>query len=127
MTIKRPQRIFDALAAHPEGLSTPQIAELGGEVITESRQQALTHYGSILRYYERKGLIRRAGLAPGGWQRGPAVIWRLMDAHRMIRALAAELPPEGERFSPAQRQAWVDAAAAIIDLVYGKADGEGSA
>jgi hypothetical protein len=72
---RRARGILDLLAVRPDGLSTPQIAELLGEFARHRRQRALTLCGTELRDLERKGRVQRAGRVPGGWQRGPAVIW----------------------------------------------------
>jgi DNA-binding NarL/FixJ family response regulator len=70
----RAQRILDVLAGHPEGLPTPQIAELSGEH-SRPRQQALTRCGNELRRLEQRGRVRRIGFVPGGWQQGREAIW----------------------------------------------------
>jgi hypothetical protein len=36
----------------------------------------------------------------------------------------AKLPPEGERFTPKQRQRWLDAAKVNLDLIYAEDDEE---
>jgi len=144
----RAQRIYDALACHPGGLSTPGIMELSGES-DGSGQGVLSDYGKILRRHERRGHIRRVGIAGGGSGQFHAVTWQLtpgtrredfgavlppsripagplparqpVDVRAMIGALAAGLPPEGSAFTREQRRAWVEAAAAVMTVAWGPA------
>jgi hypothetical protein len=41
-----------------------------------------------------------------------------MAEHPLIQGLMTKLPPEGERFTPRQRQRWLDTAKAALDLMY---------
>lgn len=87
----RARRALALLAGHPGGLSTPLLAQLGGDP-PGRRGQSLT--GTALRYAEAAGWVRRAGKTPGGHQQGPAVIWDITGAGR--EALAwAEAPRSG--------------------------------
>jgi len=41
-----------------------------------------------------------------------------MAEHPLIKGLIAKLPPEGERFTPKQRQRWLEAAKVNLELIY---------
>jgi hypothetical protein len=43
---------------------------------------------------------------------------RIQDLPSLMQGLVAKLPPEGERFTPRQRELWLDAAKRILDFVY---------
>lgn len=45
-----------------------------------------------------------------------------MAEHPLIQGLMAKLPPEGDRFTPRQRQRWLDTAKAALDLMYAGED-----
>jgi hypothetical protein len=45
-----------------------------------------------------------------------------MAEHSLIRGLVAKLPAEGERFTPKQRQRWLEAAKVNLDLIYATDD-----
>ena len=49
---------------------------------------------------------------------GPPAEAAPMAEHPLIQGLMAKLPPEGERFTPRQRQRWLDTAKAALDLMY---------
>lgn len=87
---------MELLAGHPEGLSTPRLLELLGDVHSDSHVGALTKVGQALRSQKRAGRVRQAGQVPGAWQRGPAVIWQITDVGRAwlaYRKLEAEAAP----------------------------------
>jgi len=66
-----------ALIDHPAGLSTPELTALVAH--PGPHQRALTRCGNRLR--EQEGhRVRRAGVTPGAYQRGPAVVWRITEA-----------------------------------------------
>jgi hypothetical protein len=128
------------LARHPEGLSTPQIANIC-EPDIQSRQQAQTRCGEVLRRYAKAGLVRQAGLIPGGFQRAPAMVWQLAIpvpgqrtpsgayadhpkpcAHRMMEAVLAEMPPTGAKVTEAELAAWYAIFVAVVKAVYGPFD-----
>jgi len=75
MSETRVRRMLDLLAAHPEGLSTPEIAGACCEGI-EPWQQALTYCGKVMRKYERKGRVCRVRNVPGPNGHGSAVLWQ---------------------------------------------------
>jgi DNA-binding PadR family transcriptional regulator len=104
MTDTRPVRILRALAASPDGLTAPGlVAELAEGI--EPRQQALTWYGSILRDYSEKGLTVRAGRTGGGWQRCPAVIYRITDEGLARLAYVDDEPNRKAAFDKALTEA----------------------
>jgi hypothetical protein len=45
-----------------------------------------------------------------------------MAEHPIIQGLMSKLPAEGERFTPKQRQRWLDTAKAALDLMYAGED-----
>jgi hypothetical protein len=45
-----------------------------------------------------------------------------MAEHSLIKGLVAKLPAEGERFTPKQRQRWLEAAKVNLDLIYATDD-----
>jgi len=47
-----------------------------------------------------------------------------MGDHPLIKGLVAKLPAEGQRFTPKQRQRWLDAAKVNLDLIYAVDDEE---
>ncbi len=53
---------------------------------------------------------------------GPLAEAAPMAEHPLIQGLMAKLPPEGERFTPRQRQRWLDTAKAALDLMYAGED-----
>lgn len=75
----RARKIFEALEAHPAGLSAPQLLTMI-DVPAATDQLALTKIGNVLRYQAKKGHLRYAGEVPGAWQRGPASIFALTGA-----------------------------------------------
>jgi hypothetical protein len=143
MNETRVQRILGELARHPEGLSTPQIADIC-EPDIQSRQQAQTRCGEVLRRYAKAGLVRQGGFIPGGHQRAPAVVWQLAIpvpgqrppappsgvyadhpkpcAHRMMEAVLAEMPPPGAKVTEAELTAWYAIFVAVVKAVYGPFD-----
>ena len=63
------QMLLQALASHPGGLTTPQLAEaIGGQ---------LNYCGNAMRRHERLGRAARAGTASG--RRAPVVIWQITE------------------------------------------------
>lgn len=99
MSESRPVRIMRALAAAPQGRPTPAlVAELG----EAAEPRALSWYGSILRSYAKKGHVEEAGRTPGGWQRCPAVIWRLTDKGREMLAYIDAEPNRQAAFEQAR-------------------------
>ncbi|SRR6266567_2420707 len=77
----------------------------------------------------RNRLVRPAGSSlpteqpvepgTGGRKRGGSGAETVsMAEHSLIKGLIAKLPPEGERFTPAQRQRWLNAAKVNLDLIY---------
>jgi hypothetical protein len=50
-----------------------------------------------------------------------------MAEHPLIKGLIAKLPAEGERFTPRQRQRWLDAAKVNLELIYAGDDDEDDA
>jgi hypothetical protein len=69
--------LLQALACHPEGLTTPQLAKAIGEP-ARPWQRALKLCGTGMRLHERLGRAERAGTAPA--KRGRAVAWRITPA-----------------------------------------------
>jgi hypothetical protein len=47
-----------------------------------------------------------------------------MGDHPLIKGLVAKLPAEGQRFTPRQRQRWLDAAKVNLELIYAADDEE---
>lgn len=45
-----------------------------------------------------------------------------MGEHELIRGLVAQLPPEGQRFTPRQRRRWLEAAKLNLELIYAADD-----
>lgn len=45
-----------------------------------------------------------------------------MGEHELIRGLVAQLPPEGQRFTPKQRRRWLEAAKLNLELIYAADD-----
>ena len=91
MTETRPTRILRALAAAPDGLSTPAIVEALAEGI-KPNQKALSWYGSILRSQVKQGNAEKAGTVAGHWQKGPAIIWRITGKGRELLAYIEDGP-----------------------------------
>jgi hypothetical protein len=50
-----------------------------------------------------------------------------MAEHPLIKGLIAKLPAEGERFTPKQRQRWLDAAKVNLELIYAADDDDPAA
>lgn len=73
----RTRTLLQALARHPEGMTTPQLAQAIGEASLPWRR-ALNKAGIAMREHERLGRAVRAGTVPG--QRGHAVIWQITPA-----------------------------------------------
>ena len=71
----RTRMLLQALARHPEGMTTPQLAQVIGEA-SLPWQRALNKAGIAMRQHERLGRAVRAGTVTG--RRGHAVVvWRL--------------------------------------------------
>lgn len=87
-----------ALHAHPEGLSTPELAGMFAADV-RPHQRALTICGTVMRDREQRGHVCRAGTKPGAWQRGPAIIWRItsLGAAELIPGLVTDLRAAGNR------------------------------
>jgi hypothetical protein len=47
-----------------------------------------------------------------------------MGEHELIRGLVAQLPPQGQRFTPKQRRRWLEAAKLNLELIYADDDEE---
>jgi len=47
-----------------------------------------------------------------------------MGDHELIRGLVAQLPPQGQRFTPKQRRRWLEAAKLNLELIYAEDDEE---
>lgn len=47
-----------------------------------------------------------------------------MGEHELIRGLVAQLPPQGQRFTPKQRRRWLEAAKLNLELIYAEDDEE---
>ena len=75
--VGRRRTLLQALACHPEGMTTPQLARAIGEGWLPWRR-ALNKAGIAMREHERLGRAARAGTVPG--QRGHAVIWQITPA-----------------------------------------------
>ncbi len=90
-------RIAAILAEAPEGCSTPELARQVCAHLAD-RQIALTTCGGELRRMERRGIVRRVGTTPGGWQRGMAVIWAILPPDERARIASAPvrqgIPPD---------------------------------
>src|SRR5262249_28874469 len=86
----RTRTLLQALARHPEGMTTPQLAQAIGEGWLPWRR-ALNKAGIAMREHERLGRAARAGTVPG--QRGHAVIWQITPvlATSLFGDLAARL------------------------------------
>lgn len=103
MTESRPVRIMRALAAAPNGLSTPAIvAELAEGV--EPKQRALCWYGGILRNHVKMGHVEQVGKTPGGWQRRPAIVWAITEGGRELLAYIDDAPARDAAYQVAQVQ-----------------------
>lgn len=100
-----------ALAAGPDGLSTPAVSAASGER-AQPRQQALTRTGTVLRKLERQGLAERCGVIaePGTYHNIRSVRWRITPAGRQALAVPPPaVPPPARRAPPSWDQ--MDAAA----------------
>ena len=73
----RTRTLLQALACHPEGMTTPQLAQAIGEA-SLPWQRALNKAGIAMREHERLGRAERAGIVPG--RRGHAMRWRITPA-----------------------------------------------
>ena len=61
---RRTRTLLQALACHPEGMTTPQLAQAIGEA-SLPWQRALNKAGIAMREHERLGRAERAGIVPG--------------------------------------------------------------
>jgi len=77
----RSAKILRVLAAYRRPLSTPELVAALAENIPDNTK-ALTLTGNALRKHEQRGWVTRAGQAPGGYQRGPSVLWAITPAGR---------------------------------------------
>jgi hypothetical protein len=98
----RAHRVLAALAGHPEGLSSRQLAELHGE---NAGQRTLTKYGSVLRDARDSGYAEQAGTTPAAWQQPRQIVYRITDAGReaLARAQATVPGEEDEEIAGAYR------------------------
>ena len=130
--------LFARYAAEGGKLPTPDVIEADMERLGVSHDRAGVARQVFLRSAETAGdfrsgndrLIRPvtgagsiAGRHVGAPEpKEPAVVPPAeaapMAEHPLIQGLMAKLPPEGERFTPRQRQRWLDAAKASLDLMY---------
>jgi hypothetical protein len=87
----RTQKLLAALAARPEGATTPRLTEAIGEQ-AQPWQRAVTIVGNAMRRHERLGRAFRVGTAPGQ-QGARAVIWQITEdgaewlAYRALRGV----------------------------------------
>src|SRR5437764_9736331 len=86
----RGRMLLQVLASHPDGLTTPELAEAIWQP-SQPWQQALNQCGIAMRQHERLGRAVRAGTARRGRHR--AVRWQLTPdgaawlAYRALNAL----------------------------------------
>jgi DNA-binding PadR family transcriptional regulator len=91
----RRHKILAALAAHPDGLISRQLAEQHGE---DTGQQMLTRYGGALRALRDAGYARAARTVPSGRQNTPAIVYQITSAGREhLAAIEAPQPEPPER------------------------------
>lgn len=116
----RARRIFEALEAHPAGLSAPQLLAMI-DVPAVSHQQALTKIGNVLRHQMKAGRLRHAGEIPGAWQRGPATIFALTPAGEAWLALKETGRQARVRQAESEADPVVDAAIAQVAAAAARA------
>ena len=91
----RPHKILASLAAHPDGLTSRQLAGLHG---SGTGQRMLTRYGTALRTLRNAGHVIPAGTMPSGRQNTPAIVYQITDAGReYLATLEAPKPKPPER------------------------------
>lgn len=79
------QALIRMLAGAPDGLTSANLAPRATTQATLQRRQALVN--TVLNRLRERGFVTRAGMVPGGWQQGQAIIWQLTEAGR--RAMSA--------------------------------------
>jgi hypothetical protein len=100
---------------------------------TTKARQVLYRSAELAGFFKagRNRLVRPAGSsvatgskdapAPGERHRSGAEAVPMAE-HPLIKGLVAKLPPEGETFTPKQRQRWLDAAKVNLELIYADTD-----
>jgi len=87
----RQYKVLVALASHPGGLTSRQLAERHGE---DTGQAMLTRYGQVLRSLRDAGHARAAGTVPSGRRNSLAVIYQITGAGREHLAATAAPRPQ---------------------------------
>lgn len=91
----RPHKVLASLAAHPDGLTSRQLAELHG---ADTGRPMLTRYGTALRTLRNTGHAIPAGTIPSGRRNTLAIVYQITNAgQRYLGTLEAPRPKPPER------------------------------